>query len=372
MPLKRLGMMQSEVKWVRLGDYITQRREKNNNYDAPIYGVTRDGFIPPKQKEADTSMYNTFYLNDFVFNPARMEINSIYLNDFCDRAICSSLYEVFYINDTNVLLPHFLLLFLKRNEFARHCEYIGHGSAREYCRISNISDIKIPLPSKSKQQELVNAWKGLRTMKAENEDLSEPLMQLCQSYLQDLKKRYKMVEIGPFIEECNERNSDGKYGIPNLRGVTSEGVFDDTKANTDGLKFNNYKIVKKDSFAYNPSRINIGSIAKSEEEVSIISPMYVVFKIRDGYKKQLNSDFMNLWFKRSEFQRSTLFFATGSVRDTFDYDEMRRVRIPLPPIEIQQAIVNIYQCAKEAKEIAKEADELSKGICSALVRSAVN
>lgn len=45
------------VKWVRLGDYISQRREKNNNYDVPIYGVTRDGFIPPKQKEADTSMF---------------------------------------------------------------------------------------------------------------------------------------------------------------------------------------------------------------------------------------------------------------------------------------------------------------------------
>ena len=46
--------MGSKVKWVRLGDYIIQRREKNNSYELPIYGVTRDGFIPPKQKEADT------------------------------------------------------------------------------------------------------------------------------------------------------------------------------------------------------------------------------------------------------------------------------------------------------------------------------
>ena len=49
-------MESSSVKWVRLGDYISRRTEKNNNYDVPIYGVTRDGFIPPKQKEADTSI----------------------------------------------------------------------------------------------------------------------------------------------------------------------------------------------------------------------------------------------------------------------------------------------------------------------------
>ena len=45
-------MESNGIKWVRLGDYISRRTEKNNNYDVPIYGVTRDGFIPPKQKEA--------------------------------------------------------------------------------------------------------------------------------------------------------------------------------------------------------------------------------------------------------------------------------------------------------------------------------
>lgn len=54
-------MSASKTKWVHLGNYITQRREKNENYDVPIRGVTRDGFIPPKQDGADTSLYNVFY-----------------------------------------------------------------------------------------------------------------------------------------------------------------------------------------------------------------------------------------------------------------------------------------------------------------------
>ena len=83
----------------KLGELITQRREKNDgqgNY--VICGVSREGLIPPKQIEADTSIYNMFYLNDFIFNPARMELNSIAFNDKYDKAICSSLYEVFLFN----------------------------------------------------------------------------------------------------------------------------------------------------------------------------------------------------------------------------------------------------------------------------------
>ena len=85
----------------KLGDLIVQRREKNKDYDLPIRGVSREGFIKPKIEEADTSIYNVFYKNDFVFNPARMELNSIALNLELDKALCSSLYEVFYVKDEN-------------------------------------------------------------------------------------------------------------------------------------------------------------------------------------------------------------------------------------------------------------------------------
>lgn len=365
-------MKHSKCNWVRLGDYISQRREKNDSFDLPIYGVTRDGFIPPKQKEADTSKYNVFYLDDFVFNPARMEINSIYLNDFCPKAICSSLYEIFYINDTSILLPHFLLLFLKRDEFARQCEYIGWGSAREYCRVGDISEIMIPLPSPEEQQKVINAWKALREIKEQNEAIATPLMQVCQSYIQELKHKYESVEIGEYIEQNDIRNSEDILGEEVLRGVTSDGVFDFSKANTDGLKFNNYKIVSKGEFAYNPSRINLGSIALCSMDKCIVSPMYVVFRLNEKGVENIIPEYLNLWYRRAEFQRSTLFFASGSVRDTFDFNSMKDICIPLPPLEVQQAVVNIYNCANEAKRIAEEADRKSREVCPALIQHVIH
>ena len=165
----------------KLGDLIAQRREKNKGYDLPIRGVSRDGFIKPKVEEADTSIYNVFYKNDFVFNPARMELNSIALNLELDKALCSSLYEVFYVKDENVVLPEFLNLHIKRDEFARHCDYIGLGSAREYCRFANIAEFDIKIPSIEVQREIVQADRQIKRRIRLNEQMIEKLEATAQA-----------------------------------------------------------------------------------------------------------------------------------------------------------------------------------------------
>lgn len=112
-------MSATSMKWIYLGDVIEQRREKYRDEESlPIRGVSKDGFIPPKQKDADLSKYNIFYKYDFVFNPARMELNSIALNIELTKGMCSSLYEIFSVN-TSIVLPEYLNLFIKRDEFAR-------------------------------------------------------------------------------------------------------------------------------------------------------------------------------------------------------------------------------------------------------------
>lgn len=60
---------------------------------------------------------------------------------------------------------------------------------------------------------------------------------------QELKHKYPMQEIGPYIQECNERNDKTKYNALHLKGVTSDGIFDATKAIVRDLDFSNYKVV---------------------------------------------------------------------------------------------------------------------------------
>ena len=131
----------------------------------------------------------------------------------------------------------------------------------------------------------------------------------------------------------------------------------------------NYKIVHKGQFAYNPSRINLGSIALLNGDTCIISPMYIVFEIIDT--NRLLPEYLMLWFGRKEFQRSTFFYATGSVRDTFNFDLMREVKIPIPDIDTQKAIVNIYNVYIKRKEINEQLKTQIKDICPILIKGSI-
>lgn len=367
-------MSASSVKWVRLGKYITQRREKNDNFDLPIRGVTRDGFIPPKQDGADTSLYNVFTKYDFVFNPARMELNSIYLNLEFDKAICSSLYEIFYVNRPEELLPEYLNLFIKREEFARYCWYDAIGSARNYFRVANMQDIILPLPSIEVQQELVDTYNGLKALAEQNEALIEPLSKACEAFIVDCKTKYPKVELGEYIEPCDERNSDGKYTLDDVRGISTDKRFISTKANMDGVLLTSYKVVNPNEFAYvaDTSRRGdkIALALNSTSSAILISSIYTAFRNKDIDK--LLPGYLYLILSRSEFDRYSRFNSWGSARETFDWSELCRVKIPLPPIEEQRSIVNIYNCLEEAKKIASEAREKLKTLCPALVQRAAN
>ena len=175
-----------ELTKCKLGELITQRREKNDGSDLPICGVSKDGLIPPKQVDADTSIYNVFYRDDFIFNPARMELNSIAINDKYDRAICSSLYEVFYVHRTDLLLPHYLKLIVKQNWFTRYCEFLGQGSAREYCRFSNISEIEVEFPSVVEQKKIIDYYASLQERIEIKRQINDNLEATAQVYFDSL------------------------------------------------------------------------------------------------------------------------------------------------------------------------------------------
>jgi type I restriction enzyme S subunit len=103
----------------------------------------------------------------------------------------------------------------------------------------------------------------------------------------------------------------------------------------------------------------------SSDNTYLVSSISTVFAVDES---KLNAEFLYLWILRPEFDRYARFNSWGSARETFTWSDMCRVKIPLPSIEVQQAIVDVYRCANEAKQIAAEADRLSREICPALVR----
>ena len=337
-------MESSGVKWVRLGDYIEQFRQKCANNKAIVSGVDINKRFIPTRANLDGTDISGYYLVPPTFfacnlmHIGRDERIPIAYNDTDKDLVVTSAYYVFHIKQDKCdeILNEYLYIIFSNKEIDRLTWFYTDSSIRGNLKENRFLDIKIPLPSVAEQQKVVNAWRAFREIREQNEAKAAP---------------------------------QAKYNALQLKGVTSDGVFDVTKAKVQDLDFSNYKVVKKNDFAYNPSRINIGSIALSTADVCIISPMYIVFHVSEDI---IIPEYLALWFRRTEFQRSTLFFASGSVRDTFGYKEMCNVKIPLPPIEVQQAIVNIYKCANEAKQIAEEADWLSREVCPALLQHVIH
>lgn len=361
---------------VELGELIeicdTRNTAKQYGID-DVCGMTIEKEIIPTKADVKDTDLSKFYIvqpQEFVYNP-RTHGRKIGLgfNNSNKPILISWNNTAFKAKDINRVIPTYLYMIFTREEWDREACFNSWGSSTVVFAWEDFCKMKIPLPSIETQKELVAVYNGLKELAEENEKLLKPLSKSCEAFIVDCKKKYTAVMLKNKIEECKERNSDLLYGVEYLQGVTSEGKFDESKANTDGLDFSNYKIVYKNNFAYNPSRINVGSIALSSKENAIVSPMYIVFKITDN---DLIPEYLKLWFSRKEFQRSTYFYAMGSVRDTFDFNLMQEVQIPLPPKEVQQKIVDLYNCYEECKRIANEAREKISNLCPALVQKAAH
>ena len=182
----------------------------------------------------------------------------------------------------------------------------------------------------------------------------------------------KMVRLGDYIEIYDAKNIKA-LNFP-FCGINKEKTFMPTVADTNELDSSKYKLVSKDVFVF--SGMQTGRdvcirLALYEKSNSIlVSPAYTTFIVKD--KSEILPEYLFIQFNRFQMDRYGWFLSDGSVRSNLDWSEFCRIKIPLPPLEVQQAIVNLYHCAEEAKNIAAEAREKMKTLCPALVQKAIH
>ena len=134
----------------------------------------------------------------------------------------------------------------------------------------------------------------------------------------------------------------------------------------------NYKVVNPRDFGYvsvtsrNGEKISIALLA---EEAGVVSSTYTVFRTKD--KKKLLPEYLMLWFRRPEFDRYARFHSWGSARETFDWADMCNVKLPIPYIEAQKAIVTIYHTLETRKRINGKLKDMIKPLCPVLMRGVV-
>jgi type I restriction enzyme S subunit len=155
-----------------------------------------------------------------------------------------------------------------------------------------------------------------------------------------MKSNYK--KLGKYIQQVSIRNSDLTGDV--LLGVSIQKILIPSIANIVGTNMSTYKKIKKNQFAYGPVTSRNGdkiSIAICEVEKAILSQAYTIFEIID--ENELLPEYLMMWFRRAEFDRYARFKSHGSARETFDWDEMCEIELPVPSLEKQQEIVNEYK-----------------------------
>ena len=160
-----------------------------------------------------------------------------------------------------------------------------------------------------------------------------------------MRSNYKT--IGEIVERIDERNIDGAVDL--LVGVSIDKCFIKSVANTIGTDLTKYKLIRKKDFAVSLMQVSrdqkIPIAMQTEYDVAIMSPAYPIFRVKD--EKQVIPAYLDLWFKRPEFDREASFIAVGGVRGSMPWEDFCEMKVPVPSYEEQLEIVDSYNTITE-------------------------
>ncbi len=176
-------------------------------------------------------------------------------------------------------------------------------------------------------------------------------------------------KLGELIQPEDARNSDGLYTLDDVKGISIQKVFIETKADMEGVSLFPYIIVRPDFFAYvtvtsrNGEKITLAH--NDIDNTFIVSSTYVVFSV--SRKDLLSSDYLFMFFNRPEFDRYTRYNSWGSARETFNWEDMCDIEIELPDLPTQQKYVDIYRAMVANQQSYERGLEDLKLVCDGYI-----
>ena len=367
-----------------LGKFIERREITNADLSFGIddvRGVNNLKMLMPTKADLngrDLSKFQIVYPGEFVFNHRTSRNGSkfsIAYNDGEKPVICTEDYVVFRIkvDSQKDILAEWLYMFFNRAEFDRYVITNSWGSSTEFYNWEDICEVELALPPLSVQQKYVDIYKAMVANQRSYERGLEDLKLTFEGFMDSLIRQHEAEKTGPYIEQSEETNEELQYGVDDVRGVSIEKKLINTKADMAGVSLKPYYMIHPNDFVYvtvtsrNGGKISIA--LNDSDSTYICSSSYVVFRSKDTQK--LWPQYLMLYFSRAEFDRYARFSSWGSARETFDWSEMCDVQIPIPDIEVQKSISEVYSVYIERRRINEQLKEQIKDICPILIKGSL-
>lgn len=368
--------MKSSYK--QIGQCIRIVDERNRSSEvSDLLGINiNKSYIPTvaNMTDLDLTNYKIVRNNRFACNimhvgrDERLPV-SLYTRDI--PALISPAYTVFESIDEENILPEYLMMIFQRPEFDRFTWFVSDSSIRGGLEWDRFCEIEIPVPKVDEQRDVVSAYNSLlKNQNAFSRTLSD-MQLICDSFMENLASKGDVKELGKYIRQSDVRNNDLNSSF--LRGISTSKIFIRSLANTTNLNLDSYKLVNKRQFAYVADTSRRGDkigLAMCAEEKCIISSIYTVFEVID--ETILLPEFLLLWFKRSDFDRYARFHSWGSARETFNWEDMCSVKLPVPDIDTQKSIVAIHHALESRKRINTKLIDMITPLCTILMKGVVD
>ncbi|MFY0714649.1 restriction endonuclease subunit S [Seonamhaeicola sp. NFXS20] len=241
---------------------------------------------------------------------------------------------------------------------------LSESSAQPGLSVKRLIGLKLafpPLPEQQKIAEILSTWD--RAIE-KTQNLIQQLQLRKKGLMQQLltgRKRLSgfdggvtLTKLKGLLKEKSDRNKSlgvkRVLSVTNSRGFINQSEQFDRKVASKDLS--NYKIVRKGQFAYNPSRVNVGSIDLLRNfDEGLLSPMYIIFETDD---RILNPDFLYYQLKTWWFIGHIPQFVQGSVRDSLSFDGLESMSFYIPSLEEQKAIASVIETADQEISLQQE------------------
>lgn len=364
----------------KLASYIELRENTNADlsFGIPdVRGVNNLKELMPTKADLngrDLSKFQIVYPGEFVFNHRTSRNGSkfsIAYNDGAKPIICTEDYVVFRIKPEckKELSARWLYMFFNRPEFDRYVITNSWGSSTEFYNWEDVQAVELELPPYPVQQKYVDVYNAMLANQQSYEHGLADLKLVCDAYIEDLRRKYPIEAIGPYIERHNIKN--GPNGTKNVMGVSTSKEFREPSAKVNRDELSNYKVVKprQISFVQTTHNEKVFAYAFNNTRFDIVvTSVNEVFSVDEN---KLLPEYLSMFFNRTEFDRYARFHSWGSARETFTWDDLIKVKIPIPEIAIQRSIADIYNVYKQRKKLGEELKAQIQNICPILIKGSI-
>ena len=377
MLLKVLDMGLTKYK---LGELIEETYNFNNDlqYDMSLVrGISNTKQITTTKADVNNTVIQKFYIihpGEFIYNPRTTRMgNKVGLGyNNCDLPLLFTFNNIAFRIKTSakkILISDYLYMYYNRSEFDRYAISHSWGSATELFTFEEMCNVYIELPPLSVQQKYVDIYKAMVTNQQSYECGLDDLKLVCDGYIEDLRRKMPSEYIEPYIHRHDVRN--GKDGTKNVMGISTSKVFREPTSKVNRNELANYKVVKPRQIAFVQTTHNEKVFAyafNNTNEDIVVSSVNEVFSTEEG---KLYPEYLCMFFNRAEFDRYARFHSWGSARETFTWEDLCSVQIPIPDISIQKAIADIYKVYTTRKQINEQLKEQIKNICPILIKGSL-